>query len=199
MPKTKVSVKTKAKRSVSAKKPIRSTRVKAAAKKTVAKKSLTRQVKKKVSAIPEGYHSVTPYLIVDGAAQAIEFYKKAFAAKLVLRMEQPGGKIGHAELKIGDAKIMLADECPEMKAYAPSRDGGTPISLYMYVKNVDKVVERAIANGAKVLRPVEDMFYGDRSGGIVDPFGHHWYVSTHIEDVSTRELKKRAAQMFGKK
>lgn len=155
---------------------------------------------KKVSAIPKGYHTVTPYLIVDGAAKAITFYQKVFGAKVGLKMEQHNGKrIGHAELKMGDSKIMLADECPEMNARGPKAYRGSAITIHLYVKNVDQVVKRAIAGGAKLIRPVENMFYGDRGGCIEDPYGHRWYVSTHIEDVSPREMKKRAAQLFSKK
>jgi PhnB protein len=149
----------------------------------------------KVKPIPEGYHSVTPYLIVDGAAAAIEFYKKIFGAIEVVRMPAPGGRIGHAEIKIGDSHVMLADENPEMNARSPKSVGGSSISLLLYVENVDKIVERAVAAGAKLERPVEDKFYGDRMGGIVDPFGHLWYVGTHIEDVSPEEMKKRMAAM----
>jgi PhnB protein len=147
----------------------------------------------KVRPIPEGYHSVTPYLIVDGAAAAIEFYKKVFDATEVMRMPAPGGRIGHAEIKIGDSHIMLADENPEMNARSPKSVGGSPLSLLLYVDDVDKTVERAVAAGAKLERPVEDKFYGDRMGAIEDPFGHQWYVGTHIEDVSPEEMKKRMA------
>ena len=149
----------------------------------------------KVKPIPEGYHSVTPYLIVDGAAAAIEFYKKVFGATEVVRMPAPGGRIGHAEIKIGDSHVMLADENTEMNARSPKSVGGTPLSLMLYVEDVDKTVEGAVAAGAKLERPVEDKFYGDRMGGIEDPFGHQWYVGTHIEDVSPEEMKKRMAAM----
>lgn len=149
----------------------------------------------KVSAIPAGYHSVTPYLIIDGAAAAIEFYKKAFGATEVLRMPSPDGRIGHAEITVGDSHVMLADESREMNARAPRSVGGSPVSLLLYVEDVDRVVERAVAAGAKLVRPVEDKFYGDRMGGIEDPFGHQWYVGTHIEDVSPEEMKKRMAAM----
>ena len=148
-----------------------------------------------VKAIPEGYHSVTPYLIVDGAAAAIEFYKKAFGAVEVMRMPAPGGRIGHAEIKIGDSHVMLADENAEMNARSPKSVGGTPLSLLVYVEDVDETVERAVAAGAKLDRPVEDKFYGDRMGAIQDPFGHQWYVGTHIEDVTPEEMKKRMAAM----
>ena len=149
----------------------------------------------KVRPIPEGYHSVTPYLIVDGAAAAIEFYKMVFGATEVMRMPAPGGRIGHAEIKIGDSHIMLADENPEMNARSPKSVGGSPLSLLLYVEDVDNTVERAVAAGAKLERPAEDKFYGDRMGAIEDPFGHHWYVGTHIEDVSPEEMKKRMAAM----
>ena len=149
----------------------------------------------KVKAIPEGYHSVTPYLIVDGAAAAIEFYEKVFGAVEVMRMPAPGGRIGHAEIKIGDSHVMLADENAEMKARSPKSVGGTPLSLLVYVENVDEVVSRAVATGARLERAVEDKFYGDRMGAIEDPFGHQWYVGTHIEDVTPEEMKKRIAAM----
>ncbi len=148
-----------------------------------------------VKPVPEGYHSVTPYLIVDGAAAAIEFYKKAFGAIEMVRMPAPGGRVGHAEIKIGDSHVMLADEDLAMNARSPKSVGGSPISLLLYVENVDKTVERALAAGAKLERPVEDKFYGDRMGGIQDPFGHLWYVGTHIEDVSPEEMRRRSAAM----
>ena len=149
----------------------------------------------KVKAIPEGYHNVTPYLIVDGAAAAIEFYKRAFGAVEVMRMPAPGGRIGHAEIKIGDSHVMLADENAEMNARSPKTVGGSPLSLLVYVENADETVERAVAAGARLDRPVEDKFYGDRMGAIEDPFGHQWYVGTHIEDVTPEEMKKRMAAM----
>jgi len=148
-----------------------------------------------VRAIPEGYHTVTPYLIVDGAAAAIDYYKKAFGAVEVMRMPGPDGRIGHAEIKIGDSHVMLADEHPEMGARSPKTVGGSPISILLYVENVDQFVDRAVAAGAKLERPVEDKFYGDRMGEIQDPFGHKWYVGTHIEDVTPEEMKKRMAAM----
>ena len=147
----------------------------------------------KVKPIPEGYNSVTPYLIVDGAARAIEFYKQAFGATIGVRMDGPEGKVGHAELKIGDSHVMLADENPQMGARGPKTVGGSPISLVLYVEDVDAVVSRAVEAGAKLTRPVADQFYGDRTGGVEDPFGHAWYVATHVEDVSPEEMKKRAA------
>jgi PhnB protein len=147
----------------------------------------------KVKPIPEGYGAVTPYLIVDGAARAIEFYKEAFGAEETFRMEGPGGRVGHAEIKIGDSHVMLADEHPEMGARGPRSFGGSPISLVLYVEDVDATVSRAVEAGAKLTRPVANQFYGDRTGGLEDPFGHAWYVATHVEDVSEEEMKKRAA------
>jgi len=150
----------------------------------------------RVKTIPEGYHSVTPYLCIDGAAEAIEFYKKAFGAKELSRMPAPGGKVGHAEVQIGDSHVMLADEFPEMGFRSPKSVGGTPVMMHLYVDDVDATVARAASAGAKVVRAVEDQFYGDRGGKIEDPFGHSWYVSTHVEDVTPEELEKRAAAMF---
>jgi PhnB protein len=150
-----------------------------------------------VSPIPEGYHAVTPYLIIKGAAAALDFYNKAFGATELSRMTQPDGKVGHAEIQIGDSRIMLADEAPEMGARSPQTIGGSPVLIHLYVENVDAVFSQAVAAGAKVLRPVRNQFYGDRSGGIEDPFGHQWYVSTHIEDVPPDEMEKRAAAAHG--
>jgi PhnB protein len=149
----------------------------------------------KVKPVPDGYHSVTPYLIVDGGAKAIDFYKQVFGATERMRMPSPGGKVGHAELTIGDAAIMLADEHPEMGARGPRAFGGAAVSLHLYVPDVDATVNAATGAGAKVLRPVENKFYGDRSGTIEDPFGHHWHVSTHVEDVPPAEMARRAAAM----
>jgi PhnB protein len=149
---------------------------------------------KKVSPIPKGYNSITPYLIIKGAAQAIEYYKSVFGATEVFRMDQPDGKVGHAELKIGDSRVMLADENLNMGAGHASATniGQSPVSLYLYIPDVDRVVERAVAAGAKILKPVEDQFYGDRSGFIQDPFGHLWGIATHVEDVAPQELEERA-------
>jgi len=146
-----------------------------------------------VKPIPEGYHTVTPYLIVRNAARAIEFYKKAFGATELMRMAEPSGRIGHAEIRIGDSPIMLADEVPEMGFRSPESFGGSPVSILLYVEEVDAVFNQAVAAGAKVQRPVADQFYGDRTGGVTDPFGHVWYVATHMEDVSPEEMRKRAA------
>ena len=152
-----------------------------------------------VKPIPDGYHSMTPYLIVDGAAKAIEFYQKVFGAIELFRLGGPDGKIGHAELMINDSVLMLADEAPQMGALSPRTIGGSPVRILLYVENVDEIVSRAVAAGAKVVRPVEDQFYGDRAGGIEDPFGHHWHVATHKEDVTPEEMKRRAEALFPKK
>jgi PhnB protein len=144
----------------------------------------------KVKPIPEGYRTITPYLFVKNGAAAIDYYKKAFGAQELMRMEQPNGKIGHAELMIGDSKIMLADECPEMHALSPQ--GTSPVSLHLYVEDVDTVAAKAVAAGGTLLHPVSDKFYGDRSGSITDPFGHLWYIATHVEDLSPEEIGKRA-------
>ena len=147
----------------------------------------------KVKPIPDGYNGVTPYLIVGDAARAIEFYKEAFGAEEVYRFDAPGGRVGHADVKIGDSHVMLADEHPEMGARSPKTIGGSPVSLSLYVEDVDATVERAVEAGARLVRPVANQFYGDRTGGVEDPFGHVWYVATHVEDVSDEEMQKRAA------
>ncbi len=148
----------------------------------------------KVSPIPKGYHSITPYLIIKGADQAIDYYKKIFGATEVFRMDGPDGKVAHAELQIGDSRVMLADENPSMgQGYASAASiGASPVSLYLYLPDVDRVVERAVSAGAKTLKPVQDQFYGDRSGFIQDPFGHLWGIATHIEDVAPQEMAERA-------
>jgi PhnB protein len=146
-----------------------------------------------VKPVPKGYHTATPYLIVSNGAAALDFYKRAFRAKEVMRLAGPGGKIGHAEIKIGTSRIMLADEHPEIGARSPQAFGGTPVSIMLYVKDVDAVVKQAVAAGATVTRPVEDKFYGDRMGSLTDPFGHAWHVATHKEDVPMEELQQRAA------
>lgn len=142
--------------------------------------------------IPEGYHTATPYLIIRGAADAIEFYKKAFGATELFRFPAPDGKIGHAEIKIGDSPIMLADEYPEMGYKGPQTLGGSPVSIMIYVADVDTVFNGAVASGASVKEPVSDKFYGDRIGTLTDPFGHVWHVSTHKEDISPEEMERRA-------
>ena len=146
-----------------------------------------------VSPIPKGYHSITPYLVIKGASQAIEYYKKAFGATEVVRMNGPDGKVGHAELEIGDSRFMLADENPSMgQGYTSAATiGASPVSLYLYCPDVDNVVQRAVAAGGKILKPVQDQFYGDRSGFIQDPFGHLWGIATHIEDVSPKDMEER--------
>ena len=151
----------------------------------------------KVKPIPEGYHSVTPYLCCRDAAAAIEFYKRAFGATEVMRMPAPGGKVGHAEIQIGDSRVMLADEFPDMGFLSPQSVGGSPVMIHLYVDDVDATAGKAVAAGAKVTRAVEDQFYGDRGGQFDDPFGHKWYVSTHKEDVSSEEVKKRMTPKSG--
>ena len=146
-----------------------------------------------VKPIPDGYHAVTPYLIVRGAAKAIEFYKQAFGATELGRMTAPDGRIGHSEIQIGDSRIMLADEFPEMDARGPESMGGTPVLIHLYVEDVDTVAKQAAAAGAREVRPVQDQFYGDRSGMFADPFGHKWNISTRKENLSAEEIGKRAA------
>jgi PhnB protein len=148
--------------------------------------------------IPEGYHSVTAHLVVRNAAAAVEFYKKALGATELARVNDPGGKIMHTELKIGDSRVMMADEYPEMCARSPQSLGGSPVSMYLYVEDADRVFNQAVAAGAKVVRPVQDQFYGDRSGAIEDPFGHSWQIATHKEDVPPEEMRKRMAAFFSK-
>jgi PhnB protein len=150
-----------------------------------------------VKPIPDGYHSVTPYLVLDDAAAALEFYKKALGAVELLRMPAPGGRIGHAEIRIGDSVVMLADEHPEMGAKSLRTIGGSPVSFMVYVEDVDARVAQAVAAGAKLVRPVANQFYGDRTGGVDDPFGYHWYLATHVEDVPPDELERRAAKAMG--
>jgi PhnB protein len=147
-----------------------------------------------VKAIPEGYHSVTPYLMLRDAAKAIDFYKKAFGAEEVLRMPMPDGRLGHAEIRIGDSHVMMADEFPEMGYLGPHTRGGTTVSLMLYVDDCDAVFERAVAAGAVVKKPLADQFYGDRVGSVEDPFGHFWSIGTHKEDLSPEELQKRMAE-----
>jgi PhnB protein len=149
-----------------------------------------------VKPIPDGYHSVTPYMIVKGAAKAIDYYKQVFGATELFRMEHEG-KVGHAEIKIGDCPIMLADEHPEMGALSPTTVGGNPISLMIYVEDSDKMFNAAIAAGGTEMRPLQDQFYGDRSGTLKDPFGHVWTVATHKEDLTPEEINARAAGAHG--
>ena len=144
-----------------------------------------------VKPIPDGYSSVTPYLVVSGAAHALDYYKMAFDAHELMRMPGPDGKIAHAEMQIGSSRIMLADESPQMGHKSPQTLGGTPTSLMLYVTDVDDTFQRAVSGGGKLVQPVKDQFYGDRSGTLTDPFGHQWTIATHIEDVAPEEMKRR--------
>jgi PhnB protein len=150
-----------------------------------------KKARKKAKPVPKGYGTVTPYLACGDAARAIEFYKKAFGAKEVMRMPGPGGTIGHAEVKIGDSRIMLTDEYREMDFLSPLTRGGTTVHIHLYVGDADKTAERAVSAGARLLHPVQDKFYGDRTGTVQDPFGHVWHIATHVEDLSMAELRKR--------
>ncbi len=145
--------------------------------------------------IPDGYQSVIPYLIVSGAAKALDYYKKAFGAKERMRVPMPEGRIGHAEIEIGNSVVMLADEFPQMGAKSPTTIGGTPVGICIYVEDVDTIFKQAIAAGGKQEKPLQNQFYGDRSGTLIDPFGHKWTVATHIEDVSPEEINRRMAAM----
>lgn len=145
-----------------------------------------------VPPVPPGYHSVTPYLIVAGAAAAIEFYKKAFGASERMRLAGPGGRVGHAEITINGSAVMLADEHPEIGARGPRSVGGSPVSLHLYLADVDRTLDQAVAAGAKLVRPAEDKFYGDRLATIEDPFGHTWHLATRREHVPAGELRRRA-------
>lgn len=148
-----------------------------------------------VKPVPEGYHTITPYLSVNDGEAAIEFYKRAFGAQERMRMPGPDGKgIGHAELQIGDSRLMLADEFPDLNFRGPKSLGGSPVMMHLYVDDCDAWFDRAVKAGAKVTRPLADQFYGDRGGGLEDPFGHTWYISTHKEDLSEEEMKERAAK-----
>jgi PhnB protein len=148
-----------------------------------------------VKPVPEGYATITPYLCIDGAADAIDFYVKVFGAKERMRMGAPGGKIGHAEVEIGDSVVMLADEFPDMAFRSPKTIGGSAVVIHLYVDDCDAVIDAAVKAGSRVVQETEDRFYGDRSGQIEDPFGHNWNVSTHIEDVPPEEMAKRVAAM----
>ena len=148
-----------------------------------------------VKPIPDGYHTATPYLIVNGGMKALEFYAKAFGAEQLGACPMADGRLGHAEIQIGDSRIMLADEFPEMGAKSPSTLGGTPVGICLYVNDSDALFARAVAAGATPLYPVKDQFYGDRSGTVLDPFGHKWTISTHKEDLSMEEIERRMKAM----
>ena len=207
--KTKAKAKSKAKKSAVKAKAKKTAKPKAAAKK-IAKKKIAKKktAKKKVARkaapkramrrreVPEGYSSVTAYLIAQDADGAIAFYKAVFDAEEELRMPAPGGKIGHAELRIGDSKIMLANEFPEMNARGPRHHNGSPVTIMLYVADVDETVARAVEQGGRLVREIKDQFYGDRSGAIEDPEGHIWHIATHIEDVTPEEVKRRMDAMM---
>jgi len=146
--------------------------------------------------IPEGYHTLTPYLVVNGAAAALDFYARAFGGVELYRLQDPTGKVGHAEMRIGDSHFMLADEFPEMGAVSPKTQSGHSISLLVYLPDVDDAFRRAIAAGATEVRPVQDQFYGDRSGTLIDPFGHQWSLATHVADVTPEEMERRYAELM---
>lgn len=150
-----------------------------------------------VKPIPDGYHSVTPYLMIDNGRckEALDFYTRAFNAKEIMHMSRPDGGIAHAEMQLGDSKIMLADESPKMDAYGPMHYKGSPVTLHVYVPNVDTTTKQATAAGATVVRPVADQFYGDRTAGLQDPFGHRWYLATHVRDVSEKEMEQQMHAM----
>jgi PhnB protein len=150
----------------------------------------------KAKYIPDGFHAITPYLTVKNAADAIEFYKRGFGARERVRMPTPDGKVAHAELQIADSIFMLGEECPEHKSVSPQTLDGSPVGLALYVENVDEAFKRAVNAGASVKEPVDDKFWGDRSGSLTDPFGHNWMLLTHVEDVSPQEMKKRMAEAF---
>ena len=162
------------------------------------KKAAKKAAVKKVQPIPKGYHSVTPYLSIRDAGQALDYYKKAFGAKEVLRMQGPDGKVGHAEIKIGDSLIMMADEFPNMGFLGPQARGGTTVQLMIYVRDCDGTVNKAVAAGGTLKRPVQDQFYGDRSGTVEDPFGHVWTIATHVEDVPPAEMRRRSEEAMKK-
>jgi PhnB protein len=149
-----------------------------------------------VKPVPEGYHTATPYLVVDGANEAIEFYRRAFGATERLRMPAPDGKIGHAEIQIGDSVVMLSDPFPEMGSPAPASAGANAFGVMLYVENVDALFKQAVDAGATVSMPLENQFWGDRYGKVRDPFGHQWHLASHVEDVSPEEMEKRAAAAF---
>jgi PhnB protein len=154
---------------------------------------------KEVKAIPDGYHSVTPYLVVQGAAQAIDFYRRAFGAQEIMRMDGPGGKLTHAEIRIGDSVIMLSDEMPGATVRSPQSLGGTSASIFVYLEDIDSVFKRAEAAGAKVVMPLANQIWGDRYGTLADPFGHVWSLATHVEDVAPEEISRRMREFMAKR
>jgi PhnB protein len=147
-------------------------------------------------AVPDGHHTVTPYLAIQNAVQALEFYKRAFGAVEIFRLMMPDGRLGHAEIKLGDSIIMMADEFPEYGGKAPPTLGGTPVNIHLYVDDVDAFVKKAVAAGATERKPIKDQFYGDRSGQLEDPYGHQWWVATHKEDIAPDEMQKRVQRMY---
>src|SRR6185503_1503468 len=161
-------------------------------------KTPANKAKKKVSPIPKGYHTVTPYLVLKNTGNAIEFYKKAFGAKEIMRMPGPDGRIAHAEMQIGDSRVMLGDEMPEMGAQSAESVGGTPVHIFLYLKDVDATFAQATAAGAKVEMPPMDMFWGDRYAKLADPFGHKWNMATHKEDLTPKEMARRGADASAK-
>ena len=170
----------------------RSTAKKAAS----SKMKMKMKMRKKVSPIPQGFHTVTPHLVCRNAAGAIDFYKKAFGARELSRMPMPGGGLAHAEIQLGDSRLMLADEMPEMDATSPETIGGSAVHIFLYVPNVDAVFTRAVSAGAKATMPPMDMFWGDRYAKLTDPFGHKWSMATHIEDMSIKEMIRRGEEAF---
>jgi PhnB protein len=161
-----------------------------------ARKAVAKPAKKRVSPVPHGYHTVTPAIMVRGAAQAIDFYKRAFGARELMRMAAPDGKVMHAELRFGDSVVFLGDEMPDQGKPSPQTLGNATGSLHLYVPNVDAAVKRAVDAGARVTMPITDMFWGDRYGKVTDPYGHEWGLATHKEDLTTAQMKKRAAEFM---
>ena len=180
-------------------KPARKAAKNAAVSKTTrSKPAKTSKAARKVSPVPKGYHTATPYLVCRGAAEAIEFYKKAFGAREILRMPMPDGRVAHAEIQIGDSRLMLGDEAPEQGARAPQSVGGTPVHIFLYLKDVDKTFAQATGAGATVEMPPMNMFWGDRYCKVQDPFGHKWNMATHIEDLTPKEMARRGAEAMAK-
>jgi PhnB protein len=194
---TKAKAKSKTKKKAVKARVKKTARPKAAPKRKAAKKAVRKvAAKSRRPELPQGYSSVTAYLVAENAGAAIDYYKAVFGAKEEMRFASPGGKVGHAELRIGDTKIMIADEHPDHHAFGPRHYNGSPVSLTLYVKDVDATVALALKQGAKLLREVTDQFYGDRSGTIEDPAGHIWHVMTHVEDVSEQEVNRRMQAMM---